>query len=255
MRSLQRAPPTTPRCRADGSEPRRRRLRCCACPTDMRLAAAADAAAGASCRTRASSSMPGVRLGATQPRAAVGTVAHRILAQIAREGLAAWTRARRPREHAADSRRARGRGASTAPEARAAERVAAGDRRMLADQRGRWLFDPAHATRQRMGAGGRRRRARSRTSSSIARSSRTACAGSSISRRRARRRRRRRVSRPRSRALSRAARALRARSCARWMRGRSGSALYFPLVAAAGAWPTPAERHRRAQHWRNRRIR
>jgi len=74
-----------------------------------------------------------------------GTVAHRLFAQVGREGLAAWDAARvamlRPRirtELAAE-------GVDDAELAGAAEAVAATLARALADERGRWLFDAGHA--------------------------------------------------------------------------------------------------------------
>jgi len=74
-----------------------------------------------------------------------GTVAHRLLAQIGREGLAAWSAARiaslRPRiraELAAE-------GVDDAELAGAAQTVATALARLLADERGRWLFAPEHA--------------------------------------------------------------------------------------------------------------
>ena len=75
----------------------------------------------------------------------VGTVAHRLFAQIARDGIAAWDASRlaslapRLRDRARGRRRRRG----GAPAAAAEVTAAVG--RMLADPRGRWLFDPAHS--------------------------------------------------------------------------------------------------------------
>ncbi len=75
----------------------------------------------------------------------VGTVAHRVLAQVAREGIAAWDASRvaslAPRlrsELAAE-------GVDEAELSAAAAEVAAAVSRMLGDPRGRWLFDPAHS--------------------------------------------------------------------------------------------------------------
>jgi ATP-dependent helicase/nuclease subunit A len=76
--------------------------------------------------------------------AAVGTVAHRLLAQIGREGLDAWTPARVA--SAAPRVRAELALAGVAPSERAAagERVLRAVQRTLEDPRGRWLFSPAH---------------------------------------------------------------------------------------------------------------
>jgi hypothetical protein len=75
----------------------------------------------------------------------VGTVAHRLFAQIARDGIAAWDASRvaslAPRlrtELAAE-------GVDEAELAAAAAGVAAAVSRMLVDPRGRWLLDPAHS--------------------------------------------------------------------------------------------------------------
>ena len=75
----------------------------------------------------------------------VGTVAHRLFAQIARDGIAAWDASRvtslAPRlraELAAE-------GVDEAELAAAAAEVTAAVSGMLVDPRGRWLFDPAHS--------------------------------------------------------------------------------------------------------------
>ena len=76
----------------------------------------------------------------------VGTVAHRLLAQIARESASRRGCAARGVARTAASCRARGRGRR-----RSGARRGGGGRdrlpssAMLADPRGRWLFDPAHA--------------------------------------------------------------------------------------------------------------
>jgi ATP-dependent exoDNAse (exonuclease V) beta subunit len=77
--------------------------------------------------------------------AAIGTVAHRMLAQIAAEGLDRWDerRLQSERERIVAELGTEGLEASLRP--RAAERVATVIARTLADSRGRWLFDPAHA--------------------------------------------------------------------------------------------------------------
>ena len=95
-------------------------------------------------RATATPRVAAVRLGARSGRH-TGTVAHRLFAQIAREGLAAWNPARvaslagRIRaEFAAE-------GVDEAELARAAGDVAGAVAGLLADPRGRWLFDPEHA--------------------------------------------------------------------------------------------------------------
>jgi len=75
----------------------------------------------------------------------VGTVVHRVLAQIAEEGIAAWTTAR----VAALAPRLRAElAAARVDEAELPASVAAvidSVSALLSDPRGRWLFDPAHA--------------------------------------------------------------------------------------------------------------
>ena len=76
--------------------------------------------------------------------AAIGTVTHRFLAQIAAEGLPAW-----PAERIRGLRDAIGHalaieGLDASERRDAVERVAAALTRTLQDPRGRWLFDPAH---------------------------------------------------------------------------------------------------------------
>ena len=85
----------------------------------------------------------------------VGTVAHRLFAQIARDGIAAQDASRvaslapRLRTELAAA------GVDEAELAAAAAEVTAAVSRMLADPRGRWLLRPAHSeAMQRMGAGG-----------------------------------------------------------------------------------------------------
>jgi ATP-dependent exoDNAse (exonuclease V) beta subunit len=77
--------------------------------------------------------------------AAIGTVAHRLLADVARDGVARWSAqriaAQRPRlalELAAE-------GVPTAERDAAADKVLEAVDRTLADERGRWLFASAHA--------------------------------------------------------------------------------------------------------------
>ena len=76
--------------------------------------------------------------------AAIGTVAHRMLAEVAHEGLAAWT----PDRVAACSERVdvalADEGVAAAARTDATARVLAVLTRTLADTRGRWLFAPAH---------------------------------------------------------------------------------------------------------------
>ncbi|HEX5864217.1 MAG TPA: 3'-5' exonuclease, partial [Casimicrobiaceae bacterium] len=75
----------------------------------------------------------------------IGTVAHRLLRQIAEDGLERWTPARveaqRPRVEQALSAL----GFTGAEAAAAVEPVLASIRTTLADPRGRWLFDPGHS--------------------------------------------------------------------------------------------------------------
>jgi ATP-dependent exoDNAse (exonuclease V) beta subunit len=77
--------------------------------------------------------------------AAVGTVAHRFLAQIAAEGLAQWDERRLQREHDRIQAELGTEGLEADVRPRAAQRVAAVIARTLNDPRGRWLFDPSHA--------------------------------------------------------------------------------------------------------------
>jgi len=80
--------------------------------------------------------------------AAIGTVAHGLLAQVARDGLAAWDSTRLAREAS------RIRGALALAGVPAGERDAAVARvtqalaRTLADAQGRWLLSPDHAARE-----------------------------------------------------------------------------------------------------------
>jgi len=73
-----------------------------------------------------------------------GTVAHRLFAQIAREGLAAWDHARVASEAGRIRAELAAEGVDDAELARAAADVAAAVEGLLADPRGRWLFDSAH---------------------------------------------------------------------------------------------------------------
>jgi hypothetical protein len=82
--------------------------------------------------------------------AAIGSIAHRLFAQIASEGLAAW--ALYPDRIAGERGRIvaelAGEGVPPAEREDAARYVAAAVTRTLADARGRWLFDPAHGEAQ-----------------------------------------------------------------------------------------------------------
>jgi ATP-dependent helicase/nuclease subunit A len=82
--------------------------------------------------------------------AAIGTIAHRMLAQIATEGLKAWDS--NPDRVVGERDRiiAELAGEGVAPEERAeaAVRIENAVARTLADVRGRWLFDPAHVDAQ-----------------------------------------------------------------------------------------------------------
>jgi len=75
----------------------------------------------------------------------VGTVVHRVLAQIADEGIAAWT----PERVAALAPRLRAElaaaGVDEAEMARSVTAVIDSVSALLSDARGRWLFDPGHA--------------------------------------------------------------------------------------------------------------
>ena len=76
--------------------------------------------------------------------AAVGTVAHRLLAQLAREGTVAWSNDRLAREHPRILAELAAEGIEPDVREDAARRVANVVARTLRDERGRWLFDPSH---------------------------------------------------------------------------------------------------------------
>ena len=76
---------------------------------------------------------------------AVGTAAHRLLAQIAADGLAAWDDARLAAQGPRILAELGSEGVEPAQRERAAQRVVDIVTRTLRDPRGRWLFDPAHA--------------------------------------------------------------------------------------------------------------
>jgi ATP-dependent helicase/nuclease subunit A len=77
--------------------------------------------------------------------AAIGTVAHRLLAQLASDGLAVWDERRLQRERARIVAELGSEGVEPGSCERAAQQVAAVISRTLADPRGRWLFDAGHA--------------------------------------------------------------------------------------------------------------
>jgi ATP-dependent exoDNAse (exonuclease V) beta subunit len=74
-----------------------------------------------------------------------GTVAHRLFAQIAREGLTAWDAARVAALHRRIRAELQGEGVDDAELEGAVAGVVASVSRMLADPRGRWLLDAGHA--------------------------------------------------------------------------------------------------------------
>ena len=76
--------------------------------------------------------------------AAIGTVAHRLLAQVAIEGAETWTDARLAQQRGRIEAELGSEGVERDLRGRAAERVTAVVGRTLADPRGRWLFDAAH---------------------------------------------------------------------------------------------------------------
>jgi ATP-dependent exoDNAse (exonuclease V) beta subunit len=76
--------------------------------------------------------------------AAVGTVAHRLLAQVAAEGVIAWDERRLQRERDRILVELASEGVEPDRRERAAQRVAAVIARTLADPRGRWLFAREH---------------------------------------------------------------------------------------------------------------
>ena len=75
----------------------------------------------------------------------IGTVAHRLLLQIAEDGLDSWTAARVEAQRRRVARDLSALGFTGAEADAAVEQVLASIRTMLADPRGRWLFDPRHA--------------------------------------------------------------------------------------------------------------
>ena len=76
--------------------------------------------------------------------AAIGTVTHRLLAQVARDGIATWSAERVAALQARITMALRSEGVDDERLARAAADVDRALRGLLADPRGRWLFDPTH---------------------------------------------------------------------------------------------------------------
>jgi ATP-dependent exoDNAse (exonuclease V) beta subunit len=77
--------------------------------------------------------------------AAIGTVTHRLLAQLAREGIATWSNERVAALNPRILMELRSEGVDEQQLTQAAADVDRALRSVLADPRGRWLFDPAHA--------------------------------------------------------------------------------------------------------------
>lgn len=77
--------------------------------------------------------------------AAVGTVTHRLLAQIAREGLAQWDDARLRGEMPRVWAELAGEGVDADQRERASRQVAAAIAHTLSDERGRWILSAEHA--------------------------------------------------------------------------------------------------------------
>lgn len=75
----------------------------------------------------------------------IGTVAHRLLRQIAEDGLERWTPARVEAQRPRVAQELSALGFTGAEAAAAVDQVLASIRTTLADPRGRWLFDPGHA--------------------------------------------------------------------------------------------------------------
>ena len=76
--------------------------------------------------------------------AAVGTVAHRLFAQIARDGLAAWSAERVAASADRVRRELVAEGVDAVELAEATTDVVIAAQRLLGDERGRWLFAPEH---------------------------------------------------------------------------------------------------------------
>ena len=75
----------------------------------------------------------------------VGTIAHRLFAQIARDGIAAWDAARVDSLAPRLSSELAAAGVDESELAGAVTQAIEAVRRLLADPRGRWCFDPGHA--------------------------------------------------------------------------------------------------------------
>jgi len=80
--------------------------------------------------------------------AAIGTVAHRLLAQIAVESLATWNADRVAAQRERIAAELAGEGVPVEERTDATERIVLAIARTLNDARGRWLFDTAHADAQ-----------------------------------------------------------------------------------------------------------
>ncbi len=80
--------------------------------------------------------------------AAIGTVAHRLLAQVGREGIGAWDDARATAQSTRVAAELAQEGVAAAERDAATAQVLAVLRDTLADPRGRWLFADAHADAQ-----------------------------------------------------------------------------------------------------------
>jgi hypothetical protein len=80
--------------------------------------------------------------------AAIGTVTHRLLAQVAQEGIAAWSAARAAGERTRIVVELAGEGVDSAVRDAAADRVIEAMTRMLADERGQWIFAHGHEQAQ-----------------------------------------------------------------------------------------------------------
>jgi ATP-dependent helicase/nuclease subunit A len=76
--------------------------------------------------------------------AAIGTVAHRMLAQMGRDGLAAWNAGRVVASRRSIERQLAHEGVPRAEMALAGDAVVHALVRLQNDRRGRWLFDPMH---------------------------------------------------------------------------------------------------------------
>ena len=183
----------------------------------------------------------------------IGVVAHRLLAQFGREGLAAWNDAR------VAARRCRASAQSFAAKvstkrssiARPAQ-VRAALANVLADERGRWLFAAEHADAASewalAGVDGGRDRARG--ARPLVRRRRRALDRRLQDRRPRRRRRRRRSSIARRSAIASSSTAMRA-SCRRSMSRPIRLGLYHPLLRGWREWPLRAMRIKRAAARKN----